>query len=168
MKFIIGLALGFFLYYTYLQRPVRVPASQLAQVKSVNVRGGKINCQNKSQCLVVYLTPWCGACRQFKSELLTHFPKALPEVDPDTGLLVVIGKDNPKKISIMQASLEGMPVMTDADRSLYKTLRGKGVPGFFVLDNIGTVTKRSSGFRALGNTPETATKNFLIDLLFQK
>ena len=77
----------------------------------------------------------------------------MAEQDGNFGVQVAIGLDSEEGLKNM-ASLVGLPVHFDKDRSLFTSLGGGGVPRWAVIDEGGTVLSKGSGLPRRGELNE--------------
>ncbi|MCM3877863.1 MAG: redoxin family protein, partial [Thermoanaerobaculia bacterium] len=104
-------------------------------------------------CLIVYVAPWCGPCRQ-------SLPgdRALADLVKERGIetTFVVGMDAMPKCAEMARSL-GREVLVDSSGAWAKKMNIGGVPHFLVTGPDGRVKKRQTG--ALVASPEEAARH---------
>jgi len=103
-------------------------------------------CWLRKRCLVVYLAPWCGACKQTKN-FVPYVREAIAE-NPDAGFMVVVGKGwgNFTGGHDMARDIGGQ-VYLDGEASYWKVLRNdvNAVPAWLVFDGLGQVVESDTG-----------------------
>ena len=67
-----------------------LPGSELRAYMARSVDIDEHPCLTRTRCLVVYLAPWCGACKHTKT-FLPYVRDAIAEQE-DAGFMVVVGK----------------------------------------------------------------------------
>ena len=70
--------------------PATLPASELRAHMSRSIDLSDHPCMGRTRCLVVYLAPWCGACRQTKQ--FVPFVREVIAEHGDVGFMVVVGR----------------------------------------------------------------------------
>ncbi|MBT3586823.1 MAG: redoxin family protein [Halobacteriovoraceae bacterium] len=138
-----------------LQQVVNLPSSGLER---------HLPCRDKEKCLIVYITPWCSACKTFEKYILPSLPESLDLYSKNAGMSIIIGKDNPGKINFMGSRIQ-LPFISDADGKFYRALGTSAVPSFFVVNSSGKIIKQRTGFSAKGSTPEEMAKNFALNFV---
>lgn len=123
-----------------------------------------LNCrqEDKSKCLVVYIAPWCSACKEFLTEL---FPIMLTRLEkyPQIGLEVIVGADKESALKNLALAV-GRPCLLDPKKNLFKKLGLRAFPSFIGLKKNGKVIHTASGFRTQGSTAEEAMDHFIENL----
>jgi thiol-disulfide isomerase/thioredoxin len=129
MKLWISLALILGVLY-WQKRGVRAPTPTHTPALT-EVRQRFPSCAGKQHCLVVYLAPWCGACKSILPELqtLTHRQSE----SPHTGVQVIVGEGRQSEDNERMASYFGPAALVDADRSLHASLGVRYYPTMIVL-----------------------------------
>ncbi len=162
------LAICLFIAYQrgLLRLPMGSHASPLAvQAVYTLADAHSLSCKapERTKCLVVYTAPWCGACKQFLTELFPTLLKGM-QAYPHAGLEVIVGADKPSAIKTMGMAL-GMPYISDPEQKLFSALGMRAFPSFAGLDKQGKLLEVADGFRAQGSTQEEAIGNFIKGLL---
>ncbi len=93
------------------------------------------SCTNKKFCAVVYVAPWCPACKQLAPQLRAALPRVK---EKEFGLKIVVGQGRPEENDDEAASF-GEAGSADQDGSIHKILGVSQYPSFFVLDQEKTV-----------------------------
>lgn len=134
---------GAYRFRGILRRAFFVPVS-LSEMRLSDASNGKERaiCEGKKVCLVVYVSPWCPAC---KGQL-----PFIKEVDstvkayPGFGLEVIIGWDKRSRLLEMAQSL-GVHSLLD-DRGSFATAASlSSVPSWYLFSN-GTLKKALTPF----------------------
>lgn len=97
------------------------------------------------KCLTVYLSPWCGYCRQATPNIIV-LRKYLEKNNVTTR--IIIGMDQPAPIQ-EYAEVFGRDTLLDINDSFPV----KGVPHFFVSDETGKILKDVGGYPMGLNAP---------------
>jgi hypothetical protein len=139
-----------------LRAPSKLAASTLPRLAADGTPAGDAqagNCAGAKGCLIVYVAPWCGPCRQ-------SLPgdRALADLVKDRGIetTFVVGMDAMPKCAEMARSI-GREVLVDPSGSWAKKMRISGVPHFLVTGADGRVKKRQAG--ALLASPEEVARH---------
>jgi thiol-disulfide isomerase/thioredoxin len=98
-------------------------------------------CAKARRCVVVYLAPWCPACRQAKP----HVKALRARLPAGAAMKVVIGQAERSRSQEMAGEVGGA-VFFDPDGDYYKAIKGTGIPYWMVLDADQHVTARMAGF----------------------
>jgi thiol-disulfide isomerase/thioredoxin len=105
-------------------------------------------CAGSKGCLVVYIAPWCGPCKE-------SLPgdRALADLVKKRGIetTFVVGMDTMPNCISMTRKL-GRDVLVDTSGAWAKRMGINAVPQFLVTGPDGSVTKRQAG--ALSSNPE--------------
>jgi thiol-disulfide isomerase/thioredoxin len=138
-------------------RPQRLSAAALPRLNAEGAATGETGsaerCLGAKGCLVVYVAPWCGPCRQS----LPH-DRALADLVKPRGIetTFVVGMDALPNCQEMARAI-GREVLVD-EKGLWARKMGiSGVPHFLVTRADGTVVKRQAG-ALLGNPEEFARR----------
>ena len=99
-------------------------------------------CRGCDRCIVVYLAPWCSACRR-SVDTVRQIDEMFAE-DPEVGLLVFVGSAPRGDVEAMAAQIEG-PVFVDPDAVLWEQLGVEGYPHWFTLDGRGQILQTVAG-----------------------
>lgn len=144
LKLSIGFALIAILFLASRDRRIGEALPELSvPLKSTGASYGAVadECAGKERCLLVYLAPWCGACRGsigFLQALATYF-----ERDGDWGLKVVVGRDDEGAIDEFA---RGIPLNTYLDyEGRWSRAFGGAVPSWILLDSEQKLLKSDSG-----------------------
>jgi len=120
-------------------------------------------CVARSRCLVVYLAPWCGACKSTK-KFVPYVRDALDE-NQDVGFMVVVGKGwgNFNGGYDMARDIGGQ-VYLDGEADYWQTFGREvdAVPAWVVFDGLGEVLETETGSPRRHDT--ASAKSFLSDL----
>ena len=100
------------------------------------------SCIGRDRCVLVYIAPWCPACK-YSLEAIKTLRDTWRGKD-DRGISVVIGGDRPEKLEDF-ASTIGSNTFVDPDGTVHEKLGVEGVPYWVVLDGSLNVTKRFAG-----------------------
>lgn len=133
---IVVLGLSLLAGVVYVTRPAHMPSALLSVYSAGDWQGrGQVGgaCA-KARCLVIYVAPWCPACKQLNRTMV-----ALREELEADGVDVsfVIGMDKEPKL-LAHAMSYNRPVMLD-DRGFHKIAKIKAVPYFAVVDHKGKI-----------------------------
>lgn len=110
--------------------PVSVPQSLMSQG----------SCQSKKNCAVVYLAPWCPACKQIEPMLKEIYPRL--KEHPNSGLLVIMGGEMNAGENETAARAIHNDVVIDQNRSIAQSLKVSYFPTILVLDDKRKVIKK--------------------------
>ncbi len=88
-------------------------------------------CTGRSQCVYVYVAPWCGYCHQLLPKLVS-VQKAWKDTNRP-GLKYVIGMDSKPEIEKMAKLIDG-PSFADTDKQFSKAHAISSVPHIMVVD----------------------------------
>ncbi len=124
--------------------PEDMPYAQLNQYQNARQTGEVIKvggaCE-KDRCLVVYVAPWCPACKS----LTPMINNLVSELDRDgISATVVIGKDSMNNVLEYSKRYKGA-ILADANGRYFKDIGAKGVPYFAVSDGNGKRLAEMSG-----------------------
>lgn len=131
--FVIGLAVWYFL-------PVRL--ADLHLTPAVANAGGIDPCLDRSHCVLVYVAPWCPACKRSIGTIRGLMSKFNPA--GKIGIKAVIGGRNPKKMETMAAEI-GPATYLDTLGRFWASTGAKSIPHWFVIDDQGYVVKKFPG-----------------------
>ncbi len=143
--------------YVVVRKPVRLASGSLPRVSADGVPTGETGsaerCAGANGCLVVYVAPWCGPCRQS----LPH-DRALADLVKGRGVETtwVVGMDGMAQCREMAKSI-GREVLVDEKGDWARKMGIRGVPHFLVTGPDGRVRKRQAG-ALLGNPEEFARR----------
>lgn len=102
------------------------------------------NCASE-RCLLVYLAPWCGVCRNSHQTIVDAVNRLR---DRKVNATVVLGMA-PRDELVAYAREFPFPVYFDPDKSFFNDLSAKGVPYQAVWDSGGAIVADvSGGFRS--------------------
>lgn len=143
--------------WVFFHRPQHVAAAALPRLGADGVPTGESapadRCLGAKGCLIVYVAPWCGPCRQS----LPH-DRALADLVKARGIetTFVVGMDAMPKCQEMARSI-GREVLVDEKGTWARKMGIQGVPHFLVTGTDGKVRRRQAG-ALLGNTEEFARR----------
>ncbi len=98
------------------------------------------NCAGKKFCALVYLAPWCGACKMETPRIRSQLARA--KNLKDYGMKVVVGQGRSPGDNEQMASLFGAGASVDNTGALLQKFAVNRFPSFFVLDQEGSVILR--------------------------
>ena len=137
--------------WLFLRAPSRLSATTRPRLAADGTPAGDApagRCAGAKGCLIVYVAPWCGPCKQ-------SLPgdRALADFVKDRGIetTFVVGMDSMPKCVEMARSI-GREVLVDTSGAWAKKMNIRGVPHFLVTAPDGSVKKRQAG--ALAASPE--------------
>jgi thiol-disulfide isomerase/thioredoxin len=112
--------------------------SNSAPVANTGAASGS-SCQGKALCGVIYVAPWCPACKQaaptFKKFLQSSWDHK------EHGLEIFVGKGEPQA-NLEEAITFGRGAAADQSGEKFKVLGIRQYPSFFVQDAQGKILKR--------------------------
>ena len=88
-------------------------------------------CLLKQRCLVVYLAPWCPACKA--SIGLIRATQRFAENNPNLGVQLIVGMDSDYKLQNFASEL-GSSTFVDSSSRIQNSVSVGVVPSWFVLD----------------------------------
>lgn len=139
-----------------VRAPSRLSATTLPRLAADGTPSGQApagTCAGAKGCLIVYVAPWCGPCKQ-------SLPgdRALADLVKDRGIetTFVVGMDAMPKCAEMARAI-GREVLVDASGAWAKKMNIRGVPHFLVTGPDGSVKKRQAG--ALRASPEEVARH---------
>ena len=97
-------------------------------------------CTGKKFCAIVYVAPWCGACKSERPRIISFMEKS--KNNPAFGIRVVVGQGRSQAENEEMAASFGFGATTDPDNSVLQKLQVPHFPSFFVLDKDNTVILR--------------------------
>lgn len=112
-------------------------------------------CEGKKSCMLVYVAPWCPACKQMEP-LLMQIAKASVR-GGDHGVKIVVGQERSPGDNEKLAKAYGVNGVVDADNSIREKLNVKHYPTIMQLDPKGKILQRD------GETLQWAVMNILTD-----
>lgn len=126
-----------------------------------------ISCKKSSKCLIIYMAPWCGACKQFLGQFYPHLRSLMEEYQKKefSGLKIIIGMDKKEKIIEMAKGNNIEHFIDDSNKKYQKLLNIKVVPSFIAIDSAGKIVNSMNGLSVQGNTLHEASQNFLKEIL---
>ena len=151
--FVLALVAGMAWFLTH--RPQQVATAALPRLAADGTPTGETvtagRCLGAKGCLIVYVAPWCGPCRQS----LPH-DRALADLVKGRGIetTFVVGMDAMPNCREMARAI-GREVLVDASGAWARKMGIRGVPHFLVTGPDGRVKKRQAG-ALLGNPEEFA------------
>lgn len=138
-------------------RPQRLAAAALPRLAADGAPTGETSpadrCLGAKGCLIVYVAPWCGPCKQS----LPH-DRALADLVKDRGIetTFVVGMDALPKCQEMARAI-GREVLVDEKGAWARKMGINGVPHFLVTGTDGRIRKRQAG-ALLGDPEEFARR----------
>jgi hypothetical protein len=139
-----------------LKAPSKLSATMLPRLAADGTAAGDAEagkCAGAKGCLVVYVAPWCGPCKQ-------SLPGdcALADLVKDRGIetTFVVGMDAMPKCAEMARTI-GREVLVDASGAWAKKMGIRAVPHFLVTAPDGSVKRRQAG--ALRASPEEVARH---------
>lgn len=123
-----------------LKPPRRYPSEVRVQRFGAGARAGAADpCQGRSTCVVMYVTPWCGAC-QLHVGTTVPLLRAKWGASPDRpGLKVIVGNSDDGKLDELAKRI-GDPVFIDRSDQLLRALEVRRFPSFYVVDQRQRIT----------------------------
>ncbi|MCA2979163.1 MAG: hypothetical protein INH41_08900 [Myxococcaceae bacterium] len=123
-----------------LKPPRRYPSEVLVERFGAGEKAGSADpCLSRSTCVVMYVTPWCGACQVHVGTTLPRL-RAKWGASPDRpGLKVVVGNSDDGKLDEL-ARRVGDPVFVDRNDRLLRALAVRRFPSFYVVDQRQRIT----------------------------
>ncbi len=97
-------------------------------------------CLGKKMCSVIYVAPWCPACKDV-APILTDLLKNAQEFNRDVGIMVVVGEGQAHENQQLADSF-GRGSLIDHDRSILKSLDVSYYPTFVVVDASFKIVKK--------------------------
>lgn len=142
--FIFGAIISLLIFVAYLTgffSPRKFPSLLNAQ------SGSPVTdyCLLKQRCLVVYLAPWCPACKA--SIGLIRATQHFAESNPKIGVQLIVGMDSNNKLQKFAEELGGS-TFVDSSNRIQDSVSVGGVPSWFVLDKDRNILNRGSGLPA--------------------
>ena len=140
-----------------LRKPQSLSAASLPRLAADGTPTGDTvpadRCLGEKGCLVVYVAPWCGPCRQS----LPH-DRALADLVKGRGIetTFVVGMDSMPRCQEMARAI-GREVLVDEKGTWARKMGISGVPHFLVTGPDGGVRRRQAG-ALLGNPEEFARR----------
>ncbi|HVO51621.1 MAG TPA: redoxin family protein [Thermoanaerobaculia bacterium] len=138
-------------------RPQHLAAAALPRLAADGATTGETipadRCLGAKGCLIVYVAPWCGPCKQS----LPH-DRALADFVKDRGIetTFVVGMDALPKCQEMARAI-GREVLVDEKGAWARKMGINGVPHFLVTATDGKVRKHQAG-ALLGDSAEFARR----------
>jgi hypothetical protein len=136
-------------------RPQKLAAAALPRLAADGAPTGETvsadRCLGARGCLIVYVAPWCGPCRQSLPD-----DRALADLVKDRGIetTFVVGMDSLPKCREMARAI-GREVLVDEKGAWARKMAINGVPHFLVTGTDGKVRKHQAG-ALLGDPAEFA------------
>lgn len=93
------------------------------------------------KCLVVYVAPWCPACRQ-ATTMINGLTKSVESAGYNTQ--VIVGSDHIDALKLYAAEFSDT-VLLDVNRQFFSEVNVKAVPYFAVIDWRGNILKELRG-----------------------
>ena len=130
--FLVAAGLGFFIWTKYTESEQRRVAFEYQR----SIASKEDNCTGKKFCVVVYVAPWCPACKSMAPQFRQALKKA--RSIPDYGVKMYVGAGKTEENEREAIDL-GDGAYPDQDKSMMKKLNVQQFPSFFVLDKEQTV-----------------------------
>lgn len=137
-----------------------LPGSELRAYMSRSVDVSDHPCMMRSRCLVVYIAPWCAACKHTK-KFVPYVREAIID-NADVGFMVVVGKGwGDFNGGHDMARDVGGQVYLDGEANYWRTLRNdvNAIPAWVVFDGAGEVIETETG--SPGRHSQDSAKSFL-------
>lgn len=117
-------------------------------------------CDQKQRCVVVYVTPWCPACKSAIGFLngLHDRLKSSPKV----GMKVIVGGDELTRLRAMASSFNAATFLDSEDKFSSKT-RINGVPTVWVIDGNSNILRRALPGAVSGGSSKDQLYSYYID-----
>jgi predicted regulator of Ras-like GTPase activity (Roadblock/LC7/MglB family) len=138
--------------WVFAHRPQRLAAAALPRLAADGASTGETSsadrCLGAKGCLIVYVAPWCGPCKQS----LPH-DRALADLVKGRGIetTFVVGMDTLPQCREMARTI-GREVLVDEAGTWARKMGIRSVPHFLVTGTDGKVRRRQAG--ALLGAPE--------------
>ncbi|MCB0318240.1 MAG: hypothetical protein KDD56_05745, partial [Bdellovibrionales bacterium] len=116
-------------------------------------------CEGKKRCILLYMAPWCPACRA-SLPILQSLRRKIP-IDSQTGLNIVVGRDRKDSLSDYALSIGGQ-VSLDINDSVARKYKIQSLPSWLLLDENKRILQNFSG------SPSGAPSNEIADFLLYK
>jgi hypothetical protein len=100
---------------------------------------GRIGCEDRSYCLIVYVTPWCSECH-LQADVIRLAHQKL-QATPEIGLAIIIGGDERLELQLMEENL-GVPALLDIDGSFRSKAGIRSFPKWLIVEQNGAVLQR--------------------------
>ena len=121
------------------------------------------SCKGKARCVGAYITPWCPACEG--SLPFIHTLQKRFESSPTTGMLLIIGQDDPEKLRAFAKRVGGNSII-DEDGTFAVKNHISGFPTWFVWDeSMKVLAQKASGAPGGEFSEEELVKWFFASLL---
>jgi len=88
-------------------------------------------CENKANCIVVYLAPWCPACKASVGTVKKL--RAYYQSESETGFKVIVGSSSAAKLIDFSEEIGGLVYM-DTQGKFHRSAGVSAVPTIFLLD----------------------------------
>jgi hypothetical protein len=136
----IGVGLMMIGLWLAIRPPSRVDLRAMMAPAAESNQGGRA-CLGQDRCIVVYVAPWCDACRSMHActKALVRAPKRKANA-----LSVFVGADQGPALQAMASDI-GPNTFVDSESSVREELRISSFPTFALLDGKGRVLKRFAG-----------------------
>lgn len=132
-----ALILGFF---AWQKHEARERAREEREYSSAVTSNGGDPCTGKKFCALIYLAPWCPACKSQVPLYRDYVEKA--KTRGDVGVKVVVGQGRRAGDNEAMAKLFGAAGLVDHDSSYLKKYRVDRFPSLYVLDAERTIILR--------------------------
>lgn len=110
-------------------------------------------CAPGRECVVAYLTPWCGACKSTLAKLPQL--RSITESIPGHDFELVVGQDSHANLHAF-ASKSRSDALLDTDGSAFRQLGTGGVPRFYRINSSGKITEAFSGYTVYSDSTQQA------------
>ncbi len=101
-------------------------------------------CEGKSQCITVYVAPWCPACKM-SEPTFQMFHSYLGKNHPDIGFKIIIGGGKPAQNAEHQIALRPIAALTNDSGEIMQNLKVSAYPTWIVTDSSGNELFRNAG-----------------------
>jgi hypothetical protein len=104
------------------------------------IASGEDTCKGKNFCVVVYMAPWCPACKSHVSKVSSILEKS--RTNKTYGAKAFVGKGATTKDNEKMAAQLGKGAHVDNNSEMHDKLDVRYYPAFFVLDKEGSIILR--------------------------
>lgn len=139
------------------------PKGNISSSELARATGSIDRCQFKERCMLVYMTPWCPACKA-----TLPFVQALHRYSMsrnDLGVQLYVGGDSSENINSMIAR-SGLPAVADLSRKAGMQIPGRSVPRWAVIDKEGDIVSNGAGLPAINSESSSYFTQFVQNKIF--